>query len=596
MKKITRQTFIKQTIGLTSAIALFPLFSANGFVHSNFSQGESIDRLLNRLVKANDEHVTEIIEKGDRANRHGGRSNGYNFAKVSAAYCNSNSEYFENKKLIPVLERLTRQLIATQRPDGTINAGNLESPPDTAFIMEPLCAGVSILQENSSKDLLNVKSEIKKFILKTAEALIVGGVHTPNHRWVVCDALARINDLYPDSRYVDRIDQWLSEGIYMDEDGHYPERSMNYSDVENGAFITLARLLNRPELYAAPRKSLEMTYYYMEPNGDLVTVDSRRQDQYSHRSIVGQYLHYRYLAINDKDGTFAAITRMIENFPGFEEIIVNEALFYFMETAELKKELPQSTPPPTNFEKVFSTSSLVRIRRDDTTATIFGGVDWPLIIASGRSVSPNFFSYRKGAAILKHMRMSSNFFSMGHFRSEGLTVENGEYILYKKLEAPYYQPLAQELKNPEGDYKLTPSIDGRFWSKMSFEDRPVSNVKTLESKVAIKENNGEVSLDFSVTGLDGVEVTIELNFEEGGDLQGTTKAENDSENHYLAEGFGTFKVGRDSIQFGPGIKKHQRISRLDGEMYSTHFGTLRVEGTHVYMTGITPFNHTITLK
>jgi len=595
MKKITRLTFIKQSIGLSSAIALFPLFSSNGYAQSAVSQGVSIEELMSRLVKANDDHVSQIIEKGDGANRHGGRSNGYNFAKVSAAYCNSDSKYFESKVLIPVLERLTRQLVATQRPDGTINAGNLESPPDTAFIMEPLCAGVSILRENNSKALSNIKSEIEKFILKTANALVVGGVHTPNHRWVICDALARINELYPDKRYVARIDEWLSEGIYMDEDGHYPERSMNYSDVENGAFITLARLLGRPELYEAPRKSLEMTYYYMEPNGDLVTVDSRRQDQYSHRSIVGQYLHYRYLAINDNDGTFAAITRMIEEFPGFEEIIVNEALFYFMETFQLRKELPQPSPPPTDFEKVFTTSSLVRIRRDNTTATIFGGVDWPLIIASGRSVSPNFFAFRKGEAFLKHLRMSSAFFSMGHFRSEGLKVENEKYVLHKKLEAPYYQPLSEEKRNPEGDYELTPSIDGRFWSKMSFAERPVSNVKTLDSKVVIREDKGKVELDFEVTGLEGVAVTLELCFPDGGELKGVSLAK-DGENYFLENGTGTYKMGKDSIEFGTGIKEHENIQRLDGEMYSTHFGTLRVEGTHVYLTGFTPFLHTLTFR
>jgi hypothetical protein len=339
-----------------------------------------------------------------------------------------------------------------------------------------------------------------------------------------------------------------------------------------------------------------MTYFYMEPNGDLVTFDSRRQDQYSARSIVVQYLHYRFLAIHDQDGLFASIVSMIEDFPGFDRIIIQEALFYFMENELLQKKLPEPKPVPTNFEKFFKTSSLVRIRREDTTVTIFGGVDWPLIIASGRSVSPIFFGFRKGNAVLKYMRMSASFFSMGYFRSEGLWQEENKYVLYQKLEAPYYQPLPDKFKNEEGDYELTPSVDGRFWSKMAFDKRPVSNVKTLETKVSITEEGGKAALFFEVNGLEGVAVTIEMCFDESGKLSGVSPASAGNDNYFLQDGFGTFEMGGDKITFGPGKKEHERISRLEGEQYSVHFGSLRTAGNHVYLTGLTPLTHRITFE
>ena len=548
------------------------------------------------MVAANDAFIQDLMDRGVAANRHGGRSNGYNFAMLAAGYACKDSSFYKNPLLIVLLDKTTEKLIKTQRPDGTINAGNLESPPDTAFIMEPVCAGVFILSQLEDDALAPLMVKIKSFVLKVGAALVVGGVHTPNHRWVLCHALTRINQLYPDPSYVSRIDEWLSEGIFIDEDGHYPERSMNYSVVENNAFIAMGRLLNRPELFEAPRKSLSMTYYYMEPNGDLVTTDSRRQDQYSHRSIVGQYLHYRFLAIYDRDGTFASIVSLIEGFPGFDKVIVEEALFYFMENEKLLQDLPEPTALPATFEKVFKTSSLVRIRRTNTTITIFGGVDWPLIIASGRSVSPNFFSYRKGKAVLKHIRMSAGFFNMGYFRSEGLRQEGNTFILYQKLEAPYYQPLPEHLGNKQGDYDLTPSVDGRFWSKMAFDQRPVSNVKTMESKVSILEKNGMVKLIFEVNGLEGVEVTIELCFEEAGKLSGITPSSIGEDNYFLHTGNGTFECGGDTIHFGPGTKEHEQIGRLDGEQYSVHFGTLRTKGKHVYITGITPFGYTLTLE
>ncbi|WP_162342461.1 hypothetical protein [Cyclobacterium salsum] len=594
MRKITRNTFLKQSISVGASLYFMPNFGSAG--HLPIVRANSFSELWEKMVSANDAHVKSLLEIGDAANRHGGRSFGYNFAFLAAAFACKDSRFQQDNRLISLLHTTADKLIGSQRPDGTINAGNLESPPDTAFIMEPLCAGVYILNNLRDGNLKPVLTKIEAFIKKAGEALVIGGVHTPNHRWVVCHALARINQLYPDAKYKERIDEWLSEGIYLDEDGHYPERSMNYSDVENNAFITLGRLLNRPELFEAPRKSLEMTYYYMEPNGDLVTFDSRRQDQYSARSIVVQYLHYRFLAIYDRDGAFASIVNMIEGFPGFDRMITREALFYFMENEWLQKELPDPEPLPTNFEKVFPTSSLLRIRRENSTATLFGGVDWPLIIASGRSVSPNFFAYRKGNAVLKYMRMSASFFSMGYFRSEGLWQEGEQYLLYQKLEAPYYQPLPDHLKNESGDYELTPSVDGRFWSKMAFDKRPVSNVKTLESRVTLSEEEGKASLLFEVKGLEGVAVTIEMCFDESGKLSGVTPSDTEKNNYFLPEGYGTFERAGDVISFGPGIQEHQRISRLAGEQYSVHFGSLRTEGNHVYLTGYTPFSHRITFE
>jgi hypothetical protein len=401
--------------------------------------------------------------------------------------------------------------------------------------------------------------------------------------------LARIHALYPDKKYLDRVEDWLGEGIFIDSDGHFPERSMNYAAVEDNSLINMSRLLNKPELLEPVRRNLDMTYYYMEPNGDLVTTDSRRQDQYSGKNILDFYLHYRYMAIRDKNGRYAAITRLIENMKGFEGDAFPRYLFHFLEDPLLQQELPASTVIPESFEKLFATSSLLRIRRNKTTATFFGGVDWPLVIASGRSCSPDFFSFRKGNAVLKYLRLSTNFFSMGYFYSDGMKKSGDQYVLYKKLEVPYYQPLPKKLRKASGDYKLSPSIDDRFWNKMDFSNRPVSNVKTLETTVSLEEAGGKNELTFRVTGQAGVQVSIELCFNEGGKLSGVTAGDNG--NGFLENGFGKYEFEGDVIEFGPGKVAHKMITGLEGERYSTHFGSLRTAGMHVYLTGVTPFEH-----
>jgi hypothetical protein len=545
--------------------------------------------ILNRLIVANDKQVTTLLQSITPGRINFTRKIGYDISVLSASYCSPGSKYFHGPALVEKINLLVEFLAASQTTDGTVNIGNLESPPDTAFLMEILCTAVVILRKDNSKELGAVNNKVKEIIIKAGDALCKGGVHTPNHRWVVCAALSQINALYPDKKYTDRIADWLGEGVYIDKDGHFPERSGTYSAVETTALITISRFLNKPALLEPVRKNLDMYYYYMELNGDLASNDSRRQDQYKARRSNLFYLQYRYMAIRDNSKRFAAVAQMIENCIGFDEDILSTSLFYFLENEALQKPLPVPEPLPDSYEKLFTTSHLLRIKRKDITATLFGGVDWPLTIASGHCNSPDFFSYRKGKAILKYMRLSSNFFSMGYFYSEGIKKEGDKYILHKKLTVPYYQPLPVNKRNSKGDYKLSPSIDNRFWNKMDFENRPVSNVKNLETTVSLTETNGAVELDIQVAGMIGVPVTIELCFLEGGNLSGVT-SQNDG-NNFLENGTGTYEFGGDTIQFGPGAVTHKTITGLEGERYSTHFGSLKTTGIHVYLTGVTPFKH-----
>ncbi|PKA99749.1 hypothetical protein B0O79_3468 [Flavobacteriaceae bacterium MAR_2009_75] len=568
-------------------------FAQNMFM-SNLSKDV---RLLKLLVTNNDDSVAEILQNGSfhldiRLTSFRRLAN--NISVLSASVSNRDSTYYRSSILVEKLCSYINILLKGQYDDGTLDSGgNRQSPPDTAFVLEHLCSAMKVLINDEHTELRVVRSNLKTFILKASEAMVTGGVHTPNHRWVVCAALANINSLYPNTRYIKRIEEWLAEGIYQNEDGHYLERSANYSVVINRAFITIARLLDRPELLDYVVKNLITFCYYTELNGNVVSIDSRRQDQIKPINVTKFYLEYRYMAIITNNSLLVDMTNQIEKLPDFKTEILSHSLIEFMVNRDLEKELPTSNKAIGNFEKLFSTSNLARIKKGNRYITIFGGNDRPIEVISGKSSNPNFLTYRKGKAILEHMRLSTSFFRMGYFRSEGLIKRDQVYKLHETKEAYYYQPLAAQNHIADGDYKLSASEDGRFWNKMSFDLRAKSNIKKQVSTIDIIENDGVLEIDFKVDGPPNVEVTIELCFRKGGEFVGTLPIASDD--NILKKGYGEYKVDNDTIKFGPGIFEHQRTSRLESEKYGYHGGSLRAEGEHVFFTGFTPFNYKMTI-
>ena len=129
---------------------------------------------------------------------------------------------------------------------------------------------------------------------------------------------------------------------------------------------------------------------------------------------------------------------------------------------------------------------------------------------------------------------------------------------------------------------------------MDFNSRPSTKL-TLESSIRIKEENNTYRIDFDIDGVDNVEVTLELCFRNGGKLDGVLNGFEKDE-YFLEDGYARYILGSDVIEVGPGKCEHKNIDRLDGEIYSTHFGSIEGEGLHLFITGLVPFKHSITIK
>ena len=494
-------------------------------------------------------------------------TNGF-VAALAAAACAPGSTYFGSEALVEPMRRAIAYMLKAQHADGTIDyyATNFHSTPDLAFILEHACPACALLRASPVAALRAVADELGQFIRRGGEALIVGGVHTPNHRWIVCSALAWVNSLYPDRRYVARVDQWLAETIDLDPDGQYTEKSTTvYSPHVDRALLTVARLLHRPELAEPVRKNLEMTIYYVHPDGEVVTEASRRQDRYQRGSLAPYYYSYRTLALRDGNGRFAAMARQIERsvaprHPG--------SLTTFLTEPEFGRPMPPDAPLPTDYAKVFSYSGLARIRRGQASGTIL-------------AANTTLFSFRKGAAALEAVRFATAFFGKGQFTADTLEVKDGRYVLRQELDGPYFQPLtAQQIADGE-HVKMAPN--GTLANHKNWRAR--SEVQTLQAVVTITEKNGVFDLVFAIRGTEFVPVSIELAFRHGGKLEGVKPAPGVKDGWLLEGGTGRYSLGNDTIEFGPGRVEHT---------YTQVRGALpKWDGQSVYLTGATPFEFTL---
>jgi len=575
--RILRREFLVHSAGLAAVSTL-----AARRLHAE-NPPQSTSEIIARLVAVNDTKIPAWLAKQEQRADHrwlGGSigGNGIHWVQgttemistLCCGICGPGSTYFQSEQLVEPLRLAVAYLLRAQHPDGTIDlhTSNFASPPDTAFAIDRMYPVYRLFSTSGLAALREIAVDLGTFIQRAAGAVAVGGIHTPNHRWVACAALAQANAIEPHQAYVDRADAWLAETIDIDPDGQYTEKStLAYSAVIDRALITTAELLHRPELYDPVRRNLEMMLFYVHADGEVVTEASRRQDKFTRGSLARYYLPYRTLALRDGNGQFAAMARTLER-NHIDQLI---DLIAFLSEPAFGGELPPDAPLPESYVKVFPHSSLARIRRGRTSATVLAD-------------NTTFFSLHKGRAALDAVRLATAFFGKGQFSSDTLTVEDGRFILRQVLEGPYFQPLTQQ-QIAAGDH-IAMAPQGTVTGNRA-EFRTASNVQRLETTVEITERDGVFSLAFSLTGTPDVPVTIELAFRHGGTLTGVEPLGGNGTSFLLPSGTGRYSVGDDTIEFGPGMRDHT---------YTQIRGALpKWDGQSVFVTGMTPFQHSLSI-
>lgn len=473
---------------------------------------------------------------------------------LTASFVHARSRLHRDQEVLERIRLAAGFLERSQSPQGNIDlpTTNFNSPPDTGFVVHNVATAAAIAKGQGHEA---ITSALRPFLVKAGGGMVEGGVHTPNHRWVIGAALAQVHALFPDARFVRRIDEWLAEGIDIDRDGQFTERStLVYNIVTDRAFIVMAAKLGRPELLEPVRRNLHALPYLIHADGELVTEISRRQDQFTRGGLNGYWFPLSYMAITDNDAQLGALARGIAP--------ESARLSALIEYPELLHALPEAAALPENFEKRLADVGIARIRRGPLSATI---------VLTGSS---RFFTLRHGEAVVEGVRFATAFFGKGQFVPDAADARTGGYGLRQSLTAPYYQPIART---------VTPET----WTAVRAERRP-SEICTMQHAVEIAEAERGFRLRLRAAGTAGVPVAVEICLREGGRLDGCRPIAGAPETFLLERDTATYRVGRNQIRFGPGDAPHQYTQIRGAEP--------RLPGLTVYLTGFTPFDRTVVFE
>ncbi|MEU0409536.1 hypothetical protein ABZ307_17195 [Streptomyces griseorubiginosus] len=516
-----------------------------------------------------------------------------------AAYRSPDSELHGRERAVAAATTHLRALRAVQSETGLFAGGdNVQSPPDSAFTVNDVCDAY-VLAAAGGPELHAVKAALAEIATAATEALLAGGVHTPNHRWELSAALARLHRSFPDDRLLARAEEWLAEGVDIDPDGLYSERSAVYASiVTNPALLLLAEVLGRTDLTAAVERNLTATLDLIRPDGTVETVHSRRQDQKLSFALWPYLPHYRLLAIRTGRGDFARAARLA----AADGIVDSDLLAQTFLTPDLGRTLPDPEPEQLPRHRYLPTARLAAHVSDTAHTVVYGGSDVPehRRIRSGLACNPTFLRLFAGAAVLDAVRLSRAFFDLGPFRAAEMErLADHRYRLTQTLTTAYYQPLPKDRRRDDGAYRLVD--EGRFSAAMAFPDRPQDEVThTTRVAVDLREDGADLRIDISGPT---VPWALELTFRPGGEPQGAVPLGDGS--WCLTTDPMTYRVGDDEIRVEATVEKGEPLAGPDrsdllrydpGQDYTVAGGTDATTGNRVYLGGHGPQALTLTLR
>jgi hypothetical protein len=463
-------------------------------------------------------------------------------------------------------------LLGMQRPSGLIDLPtvNIDSGPDTAFAVQRLCTAVELLRTkpNLGAAWSAITEGVERFIRRAAPGMCTGGFHTPNHRWVIASALAQSLALFPDLEAAATIEAYLLEGIDVDAEGFFIERSIGvYDAVNTRAWLLLAENWDLPSrALDAVRRNLRLDLHLLHGDGTAETGLSHRQD-YGHRTVptglIPCYLLYNLARSEPAFCTAAQRIWQQAETPG-------DAQWTAYALIKASDPGPATDAVVDDFTLNLPKNGIWRLRRGPLSVSTFRDATRLLTLGYGR-------------AMLSGIRIDQTYFgeACGHFISDDMVVdERGVTLRSEGCGRP---------RRPGYELPLGCEVPPEFW-KARVLDRNLRELPPATSELVLTEIEGGVSLRYrTLDGVEGVAAQIALDFEPGGiwETADTRLKPQPGQVLFLKNGWGEMRYGTDVIRIEGGAHAHS--------MWRMRSTEAPGESVRILLTFVTPVSHVFRL-
>ena len=498
------------------------------------------------------------------------RQCGFDLSALACGYVTKDSAHYLSERVKAALTAALAYLRAHQRPGGCVDllSCNVASAPDTAFMINAVLNAWWLLERCEDARAAWLRPALLRLIDSAASGIAAGGFHTPNHRWAIAACLLHCAKITGRRELEARARTYLREGLDINEDGEFAERSAgNYNQVNDDQMLRLYMATGDRTFLHAAEKNLEMMYCYIDPDGSVFTNNSTRQD-------MGKKIYL---------DTYYPLYLMAGYFLGREDFGAMAEWIYqdcrrrgtWPDGVEWLLLLPQMDgfgaqtpfePPFLRYDRLFEHSDIARVRRGDFSLTLMRG-------------KPNFLYFQSGALPL-YMAIYQNLCDQRNFVPETLERTERGFRLSGRAPVWYYQPFDQKPQTSD-------------WWRMDNAARERLTAEGLHTLVEAELTEEGVRLHIRTQGVDRLPVRVEIGLLPGGRIrtQHFTQLMRAGEQVTILDGDIEITGPRgDALAIGPAFGSHDIRARMGGAY------PLSDACYTVLLTGYTPVDRTIFIR